>query len=90
MVAFSTITRDDSATGALDELPHPWVQPVAKQELIETFETRGWGADSDAIKLLNCMDKPSRWSIHTVEPPLSSYVDAERGIALIGDAVSVE
>ncbi|KAF7436423.1 hypothetical protein PC9H_003256 [Pleurotus ostreatus] len=86
VVAFSTITRDNSATGALDELPHPWVQPVAKQELVETFETRGWGADSDAIKLLNCMENPSRWSIHTVEPPLLSYVNAARGIALIGDA----
>ncbi|KAL4269099.1 FAD/NAD(P)-binding domain superfamily protein [Pleurotus pulmonarius] len=86
VVAFSTITRGDSAGGSLDELPHPWVQPVAKQELIETFQAGGWGAESDAIKLLNCMEKPSRWSIHTVEPPLSSYVDAERGIALVGDA----
>ncbi|KAF9502277.1 FAD/NAD(P)-binding domain-containing protein [Pleurotus eryngii] len=86
VVAFSSITRGDSAAGSLDELPHPWVQPVAKQELAETFQTRGWGADSDAIKLLNCMERPSRWSIHTVDPPLSSYVDPERGIALIGDA----
>ncbi|KAF4573286.1 hypothetical protein EYR36_007797 [Pleurotus pulmonarius] len=86
VVAFSTITREDSAGGPLDELPHPWVQPVAKQELIETFQAGGWPAESDAIKLLNCMEKPSRWSIHTVEPPLSSYVDEERGIALVGDA----
>ena len=58
----------------------PWVTPRTKSELLETYA--GWGPD--AISLLDCLDSPSAWSIHAVDPPLETY--AKGRVALLGDA----
>ncbi|RPD65133.1 FAD/NAD(P)-binding domain-containing protein [Lentinus tigrinus ALCF2SS1-6] len=58
-----------------------WVEAVNKDVLFKEYE--GWGPDVEA--LLKCMpDKPGKWSIHVVHPPLESYVKGR--IALLGDA----
>ncbi|KAL0951681.1 hypothetical protein HGRIS_008360 [Hohenbuehelia grisea] len=75
VVAFST----DHQTTFPDELPHPWVQAVTNEELMNDFQ--GWG--SDVVSLLSCMHTPSRWSIHGLSP-LSSYVRGK--VVLIGDS----
>ena len=60
----------------------PWVTARSNAELIEEYS--GWG--SDVQNILKCVEKPSVWSIHFVQPPLENYT---RGaVALIGDAVS--
>ena len=47
-------------------------------------EYEGWGPDVAA--LIKCMpEKPNKWSIHVVHPPLDSFVKGR--VALIGDAV---
>ncbi len=59
------------------------MEAVSKNVLFKEYE--GWGPDVEA--LLKCMpDKPGKWSIHVVHPPLESY--AKGRIALLGDAVS--
>ncbi|KAI0828977.1 FAD/NAD-P-binding domain-containing protein [Trametes gibbosa] len=80
VVAFSA--RYDVPIGSAN-LPEgtPWVQEVSKAELKEVYE--GWGPDIAAI--LDCApEKPSKWSIHVVHPPLDSY--AKGRVALLGDA----
>lgn len=37
------------------------------------------------MALLGCIQKPSKWSLHAVYPPLETYVSGN--IALIGDSV---
>ncbi|KAH9858330.1 FAD/NAD-P-binding domain-containing protein [Lenzites betulinus] len=80
VVAFSA--RYDIPIGSAN-LPEgaPWVQEVSKDELKGVYE--GWGPDIAAI--LECMpEKPSKWSIHVVHPPLDTYVKGL--VALLGDA----
>lgn len=48
--------------------------------MLDTFA--GWG--SDAIKLLRCIESPSTWSIHAINPPLEQY--SRKQVALLGDA----
>jgi salicylate hydroxylase len=55
---------------------------VPEQELLDEFS--GWGEDTMII--LKHLQKPSKWYIHCLNPPLRSYV-RER-VVLIGDAVS--
>ncbi|KAI0363144.1 FAD/NAD(P)-binding domain-containing protein [Pilatotrama ljubarskyi] len=80
VVAFAT--RYDNQIGA-EELPDdaPWVEEVSREELKREYD--GWGPD--VITLLDCMpEKPSKWSIHVVHPPLETYVRGR--VALLGDA----
>ncbi|KAM5536054.1 hypothetical protein V8D89_010312 [Ganoderma adspersum] len=80
VVAFSA--RYDIAIGS-EELPKgtSWVEEVTKEAVEKEYE--GWGPDVAA--LIQCMpEKPSKWSIHVVHPPLDSYVKGR--VALIGDA----
>lgn len=63
------------------ELPQPWVEPVDQKELLDAFA----GCGNDVNLMLQHMKKPSRWSIHTLYPPLESYVKGR--VALVGDAV---
>lgn len=58
----------------------PWVTPRTRAELLSTYD--GWGRD--AILLLECLETPSAWSIHAVDPPLETYVRGR--VALLGDA----
>ena len=58
-----------------------WVAPSTQEELLREYE--GWG--SDVLKVLGCIQKPNKWMIHVVHPPLHSYVKDR--VALLGDAV---
>jgi salicylate hydroxylase len=60
-----------------------WVETVSQEEMLSEFSD--WG--EDAQKVLRCMEKPSRWAIHVVYPPLKTFVKDK--IVLIGDAVRV-
>lgn len=60
----------------------PSVVAVTKEQLLKEYE--GWG--SDVLALLTCIEKPDKWYISIVHPPLKSYVRG--GVALLGDAVS--
>ncbi|KIK70566.1 hypothetical protein GYMLUDRAFT_89587 [Collybiopsis luxurians FD-317 M1] len=62
------------------ELPYPWVEASTEQELKD--RCGNWGHDTSII--LNHLKKPSKWSIHTVYPPLQSYV--RDNVVLVGDA----
>ncbi|KJA28656.1 hypothetical protein HYPSUDRAFT_129090 [Hypholoma sublateritium FD-334 SS-4] len=62
------------------ELPQPWVEPVDQKELLDAFA----GCGNDVNLMLQHMKRPSRWSIHTLYPPLESYVKGR--VALVGDA----
>ena len=79
VVAFST---DDSGDELLPEREGPWVQVASEKELLGCYE--GWGPD--AVAMLKSIKNPSRWAIHTLYPPLSTYVRGR--VALVGDAVS--
>jgi salicylate hydroxylase len=72
-------------TIAFGERPLPpgeaWVKPRTTEELLIEYE--GW--TDDVLKLLQCMNNPSVWSIHAVYPPLETYVWGR--VALLGDAV---
>ena len=66
----------------LPERPQPWVEFVPPQELQDAF--KDWG--NDARRILTYVTTPSRYSIHTVDPPLESYVKDR--VVIVGDAVS--
>ncbi|KAH9847299.1 salicylate hydroxylase [Lenzites betulinus] len=57
----------------------PWVQDVAQEELLGDFDQ--WEPEVQA--LFKCVDKASRWAIHTTTP-LSSFTS--RRVVLLGDA----
>ena len=63
------------------ERPAPWVEVVPQQEVIDGYP--GWGNDAKII--LENLKEPSRWAIHTLYPPLETFVDGK--IVLVGDAV---
>ena len=63
------------------ERPAPWVEVVPQQEAIDGYP--GWGNDAKII--LEHLKKPSRWAIHTIYPPLKTFVNGK--IVLVGDAV---
>ncbi|KAH8099305.1 hypothetical protein BXZ70DRAFT_943202 [Cristinia sonorae] len=79
VVAFAT-----DRTLNIGEAPRPegepWVLPLSTNELLAEY--KGWG--SDVLKILGCIQAPSKWLIHVVYPPLSSYVKGR--IALLGDS----
>ncbi|RDX51872.1 FAD/NAD(P)-binding domain-containing protein [Lentinus brumalis] len=80
VVAFSARYDIPIGVGEVNEKAQ-WVEAVSKNVLFKEYE--GWGPDVEA--LLKCMpDKPGKWSIHVVHPPLESY--AKGRIALLGDA----
>lgn len=63
------------------ERPSPWVEVVPEQEVIDGYA--GWGDDVQII--MEHLKQPSRWEIHTLYPPLETFVNGK--IALMGDAV---
>ncbi|KAA1468748.1 FAD/NAD-P-binding domain-containing protein [Dentipellis sp. KUC8613] len=58
----------------------PWVVPVSKEEVVNEYE--GWG--NDPLIILKSIERPTKWSLHGLYPPLNSYVKGRVG--LIGDA----
>ncbi|KAF8913251.1 FAD/NAD(P)-binding domain-containing protein [Gymnopilus junonius] len=77
IVAFS---NNDTGISLLPERSHPWVEVVPARELLECYQ--GWGPD--VVTILKSIKNPSRWSIHTLYPPLPTFVSGR--IALVGDA----
>ena len=59
------------------------IHSATQDELLEQFS--GWGPDVQAM--MKCLEKPSKWYIHGIYPPMQTYV--KNKIALIGDAVSL-
>ena len=58
----------------------PWIQETTKQELLDDFSSYS----SDLKKMLECIDKPSKWALHQVVPSLKSYVNGR--VLVTGDA----
>jgi len=56
-----------------------WVTDVPEEEVVHLFE--GWDIRAEA--LAKCIEKPSRWALHSLRP-LPHYVDG--AVALLGDA----
>ena len=79
VVAF--VREKDDSMSISPARPSPWVEVVPQQELIDEYS--GWGNDAKII--LQHIKQPSRWSIHTVYPPLETFVNGK--IVLVGDAV---
>ena len=79
VVAF---VREQEKSTMSPERPSPWVEVVPQQEVIDGYP--GWGNDAKII--VQHLKEPSRWAIHTLYPPLKTFVNGK--IVLIGDAVS--
>ena len=81
VVAF--VREKDNPISISPDRPSPWVEIVPQQELIDGYS--GWGNDAQII--LQHIKQPSRWSMHTVYPPLETFVNGR--VVLVGDAVSL-
>ncbi|OAX30898.1 FAD/NAD(P)-binding domain-containing protein, partial [Rhizopogon vinicolor AM-OR11-026] len=57
-----------------------WVTSASTQELLEAFDDCG----PEVKKILSLIEKPSKWAIHSVDPPLEKF--SRGSVALIGDA----
>lgn len=57
-----------------------WVTQASTQELLEVFDDCG----PEVKKLLSLIEKPKKWAIHSVDPPLDNF--SRGSVALIGDA----
>ncbi|EIW86939.1 FAD/NAD(P)-binding domain-containing protein [Coniophora puteana RWD-64-598 SS2] len=66
--------------GSIEVPLRQWVVPVEKQEIVDAFQ----GSGSDVQKIISLVQDPKKWSIHALEPTLSTYV--RDNIALVGDA----
>ncbi|KNZ81828.1 Salicylate hydroxylase [Termitomyces sp. J132] len=64
------------------DVPLPWAKLVSQDELLHEFSQAGWGEDANLI--LKEMKNPSKWYLHFLHPPLSSYV--RQRVVLLGDA----
>lgn len=58
------------------------MQDVEQHELLKVYES---DFGKDALAILQLMTQPKRWALHTIYPPLKSYVNNR--VVLIGDAV---
>jgi salicylate hydroxylase len=61
-----------------------WAKQATQEEVLEAFS--GFGEDPQ--KIIRCMERPSKWSIHVVHPNLNSFVKGN--VALLGDSVRSE
>lgn len=79
VVAFNT---DRSQWPQRAKLPEgePWTQPTTIEHIISQFS--GWG--TDVVNMIKCMDKPSKWALHQLVPPLDTYVKGS--VCIAGDA----
>ncbi|KAJ9475083.1 Salicylate hydroxylase [Pseudozyma hubeiensis] len=58
----------------------PWIQETSKQDFLKDFDTYS----PEVVKMLECVDKPSKWALHQVVPSLTSYVNDR--VIVTGDA----
>ena len=79
VVAFVRAEEQENSTMS-PERPSPWVEVIPKQEVIDGYPGRG----NDAKIILQHLKEPSRWAIHTLYPPLETFVNGK--IVLVGDA----
>ncbi|EGO19493.1 hypothetical protein SERLADRAFT_453461 [Serpula lacrymans var. lacrymans S7.9] len=66
--------------GSVQVPSHQWVILASNQEILDAYKDCG----PDVTTLLSLMESPRKWSIHTVDPPLDTFV--RENIALVGDA----
>ena len=71
------------ATNLSPGRPSPWVEIVPEEKVIDGY--RGWSNDAKII--LQHLKEPSCWAIHTLYPPLETFVNGPGKIVLVGDAV---
>ncbi|KAF4620967.1 hypothetical protein D9613_001259 [Agrocybe pediades] len=64
----------------LPERPLPWTEVRDSQEVVDGYSD--WEGDGKIIA--SHLENPSRWSIHTLYPPLESFVKDR--VVLVGDA----
>lgn len=79
IVAFRTDRSQWPARAKLGA-SEPWTQKTTQEAMLKDFE--GWGAD--ARRIVGLMTQPSKWALHTIHPPLKSYVNGR--IVVAGDA----
>ncbi|KAG6862528.1 hypothetical protein C0995_000076 [Termitomyces sp. Mi166 len=79
LVVFST---DSTVPIGSVNVPLPWAKPASQEELLHEFSQAGCGEDVNII--LQEMKNPSKWYLHFLHPPLSSYV--RQRVVLVGDA----
>ncbi|KAH0585226.1 hypothetical protein H2248_008475 [Termitomyces sp. 'cryptogamus'] len=79
LVLFST--NSTVPIGSID-VPIPWAMPTSQEELLHEFSGAAWGEDASLI--LKEMKNPSKWYLHFLHPPLSSYI--RQRVVLVGDA----
>jgi len=74
----------DRSTPVEEQGPKPgesWVLKAATQEeMMGCYD--GWGPR--VLKLLSFVEKPSKWYLHALDPPLDTFVKGR--VALLGDA----
>ncbi|CAL1694047.1 unnamed protein product [Somion occarium] len=81
IVAF--VTDRSIPFGEIQRSPtEPWVIPVTPEGMLADFAD--CGANSDTIKLLRCINNPTKWFLYAVYPVLDTYVKGR--VALVGDA----
>ncbi|KAF8515185.1 FAD/NAD(P)-binding domain-containing protein [Gautieria morchelliformis] len=79
IVVFAT-DRSRSTEGTVAGPGDTWVVPSSQAEMLGHFV--GWGPK--VLNLLQHLKNPSKWLLHSVSPPLDSYVREK--VALLGDA----
>lgn len=80
VVAFTT-DRSRWPKRASLPLDASWTQKTTMDDMLADFP--GWS--DDLLTLLRCVPSPpSKWALHTIDPPLESYV--HEGIVVSGDA----
>ncbi|KAH7923897.1 FAD/NAD(P)-binding domain-containing protein [Leucogyrophana mollusca] len=66
--------------GSVEVPRDKWVVPATEQEILDVYNDSG----PDVKTLLSLIQKPSKWSIHCVSPPLETYTKGN--VVLVGDA----
>ncbi|KLO12590.1 FAD/NAD-P-binding domain-containing protein [Schizopora paradoxa] len=80
IINIAAFVTDRSKPPSLEPLPQPWVTQHSTEEVLSEFAD--WGPDVRAF--LGCLENPSAWAVHSVNPLLDSY---SRGrVAVLGDA----
>ncbi|CAE7112512.1 unnamed protein product [Rhizoctonia solani] len=79
LVAFSTDRSGWPKRPKLKE-GESWTQKSTKEEMLSQFS--GW--PDDLINILKCIDEPSKWAIHELNPTLETFVNGT--VCIAGDA----
>ncbi|CAE6435092.1 unnamed protein product [Rhizoctonia solani] len=79
VVAFATDRSQWPERPKLKE-GEPWTQLSTKEEMVSQFP--GWA--DDIVNILKCIEEPSKWALHELNPALDTFVDG--AICIAGDA----